>query len=94
MDAAYRSAEYLRRVERYGRELEQNDLDEVGKLLGRTFEHWIDADRELEQLIESVGAKRDEDLIRLFHRRTLRHESLLQPVLRELEGVSTQMLEY
>ncbi len=94
MDAAYRSAEYLRRVERYGRELEQNDLDEVGKLLGRTFEHWIDADRELEQLIESVGAKRDEDLIRLFHRRTLRHESLLQPVLRELEGVSTQMLSY
>jgi hypothetical protein len=93
-DAAYRTSEYLRRVERYGRELEQNDLDEVGKLLGRSFNHWTDADRELEQLIETVGAKRDEDLIRLFHRRTLRHESLLQPVLRELEGVSTQLLEY
>ena len=54
---------------------------------------WIDADRELEQLIESAGATRDEDLIRLFHRRTLRHESLLQPVLRELEGVKTQLLD-
>ena len=92
-DAAYRAAEYLRRVERYGRDLEQNDLNEVGALLGRSFNHWIDADRELEQLIESAGATRDEDLIRLFHRRTLRHESLLQPVLRELEGVKTQLLD-
>jgi hypothetical protein len=84
----------LRRVERYGAELEHNDLNEVGTLLGRSFKRWTDADRELEQLIESAGASRDADLIRLFHRRTLRHESLLQPVLRELEGVSTQMLHY
>jgi hypothetical protein len=93
-DTAYRAAEYLRRVERYGAELEHNDLNEVGTLLGRSFKRWTDADRELEQLIERAGASRDADLIRLFHRRTLRHESLLQPVLRELEGVSTQMLHY
>lgn len=94
MDAAYRCSEYLRRVDRYGGELERNDLDEVGALVGGTFNHWKDADLALEAFVESTGPERDADLLRLLHRRTLRHESLLQPVLRELEGVKTQMLTY
>jgi hypothetical protein len=94
MDAAYRCSEYLRRVDRYGGELERNDLDEVGALVGGTFNHWKNADLALEAFIESAGPERDADLLRLLHRRTLRHESLLQPVLRELEGVKTQMLNY
>jgi hypothetical protein len=93
IDAAYRCAEYLRRVERYGRELEQNDLDEVSALLGRSFNSWKDADAGLEQLIEASGPERDADFVRLFHRRTLRHEALLQPVLREIEGSTTQLLD-
>jgi hypothetical protein len=80
-------------VERYGRELEQNDLDEVSALLGRSFNSWKDADAGLEQLIGASGPERDTDFVRLFHRRTLRHEALLQPVLRELEGSTTQLLD-
>jgi hypothetical protein len=93
MDAAYRCAEYLRRAERFGGEFEQNDLDEISALLGRSFETWSDADAALEDFIESASPESDADLIRLLHRRTLRHEALLQPVLRELEGASIQHMD-
>jgi len=94
MDAAYRCAEYLRRAERFGRELERDDLDEAGVLLGRSLDNWKVADEGLERFIEVAGPERDAELIRLFHRRTVRHEALLQPVLRELEGSTTQLLDY
>jgi len=92
INAAYRAAEYLRRAERYGAAFEQRDLEEIGSLLGRSFREWKEADHALEVFVTEAGPEHDADLIKLCHRRCQRHEALLQPVLRELEGVKTQLL--
>ena len=47
-------------------------------------------DAELEALVLKVGRERDEELIPFFHRRLQRHEAILAPVMRELEGVEIQ----
>jgi len=47
----------------------------------------------LEALVETAGPERDGELIRYFHRRTLRQESLLAPVMRELADAQIQMLD-
>lgn len=94
IDAAYRCAEYLRRAERFGGEFEQNDLEEISALLGRSFTDWNEADAALEDFIENAAPEHDAALLKLLHRRTLRHEALLQPVLRELENASIQHLDF
>lgn len=92
-DAALRIAEYLRRAERFGAALEADDLAEVATLIGRTPRDWRDADLALEAWVEAADPERDADLIRYFHRRTLRQESLLAPVMRELADARIQMLD-
>lgn len=94
MDAAYRTAVYLQRGERYGGALEAEERAEVRALLGRdaAVDRWEDRDAALEAFVSSAGPEHDPELIRLLHRRSLRQEALLQPVLRELEGVSIQRL--
>ncbi len=92
IDAAYRNAEYLRRAERYGPELERQDLDEASALVGRTLADWQAADTALEEFVATAGAERDADLVRFFYGRCKRNEALLQPILRELEDSTTQRL--
>ncbi len=92
-DAALRIAEYLRRAERYGPALEADDLAEAAVLIGRRPRDWRDADAELESLVGSAGPECDAELIRYFYRRTLRQESLLAPVMRELADAQIQMLD-
>jgi len=93
VDAAYRIAEYLRQAERHGAEFEAQDLEEVGTLIGQRVSHWREADEKLEHFIAAVGRDRDADIVRVLHARTLRHESLLDPVLREIQGTSIQLLD-
>ncbi len=61
-------------------------------LLGSRPKSWKAADTALEALAidEKPDAARDAELLRLFHRRCLRQEWLLKPVLREIEDVSFQ----
>jgi aminoglycoside phosphotransferase (APT) family kinase protein len=91
-DVSMRSAEYLRRADRYGADLEAEDLDETAHVLGWRPRNWKEADTALEELATAAisDAARDADLLRLFHRRCLRQEWLLKPVLREIEDVSFQ----
>jgi hypothetical protein len=91
-DVSLRSAEYLRRADCYGAALEAEDLDEAAVLLGSRPRNWKEADTALEALAieEKPDAARDADLLRLFHRRCLRQEWLLKPVMREIEDVSFQ----
>jgi hypothetical protein len=43
-------------------------------------------------LISRSGPERDAELITFCYGRCKRHEALLEPVLRELEGSKTQLL--
>jgi hypothetical protein len=92
-DATLRIAEYLRRVERLGPALEAEDLDDVSALLGRRVNAWTEADGLLETFVEESGPDRDAALVRFFRRRAQRQVELLDPVLRELEGTSIQLLD-
>ncbi|MEE2672877.1 MAG: phosphotransferase family protein [Myxococcota bacterium] len=89
-DAAQRLAEYLRRADRFGPALEADDLDDVAELLGHRPDTWQRADAELEALVLEADPDLDGPLIRYFHKRMLRQESLIDPVMRELRGASIQ----
>lgn len=93
-DVAARAAVYLERADRWGAALEEEDLAEASEILGHRPASWQACDAELEKLV-TEGAPdpgRDAALIRHFHRQCLRHEWLMQPVLKELTNVSFQPL--
>lgn len=92
-DRMHRLAVYLERSDRYGAALEADDLDDVGKILGARPATWQEADLALERLVLEAGPERDAELIRYFHRRLAREESLLHPVLREQQNASFPPLE-
>jgi aminoglycoside phosphotransferase (APT) family kinase protein len=90
---AERVARTLQRAELYGPALEEQNLDEVGALLGRRPRSWSDAERELEGFVSSAGPQADAALLGYFHRHFQRQEALLQGALCELEGVEIQRLD-
>jgi hypothetical protein len=90
IDAAARVAEYLRRADRMGPALEEADLDDVAQLLGHRPAGWRQADEELEEYVHDASPERDAELVEYFHRRLLRQEALIDPVMRELKGAQIQ----
>jgi aminoglycoside phosphotransferase (APT) family kinase protein len=90
---AERVARYLQRADLLGPELEEEDLDEAGAILGRRPESWSDADARLEAFVQAAGPDDDARLVHYFHRHILRHETLLQGALRELEDVMIEQLD-
>jgi aminoglycoside phosphotransferase (APT) family kinase protein len=91
-DAQYRVAEYLRRADELGPAIEQLDLDDAAELLGHRPSDWRAADLALAELARDAAPERDAELVRVFLRRTLRQESILQPVMREFEGCRVQQI--
>jgi hypothetical protein len=89
-DAAQRVAEYLRRADRMGPALEADDLDDVATLLGHRPDTWAQADEELEELVHDADPDLDGPLVGYFHRRMLRQEALIDPIMRELRGRTIQ----
>jgi len=91
-DVAARSASYLRRAERWGPELDAEDLAEVTQILGNQPADWQQADAELEERIAAGGDDPGlhRALLDFFQRRCQRHEWLLAPVLRELTDARFQ----
>jgi hypothetical protein len=89
-----RAAVYLERADRYGAALEEEDLGEAAAILGFRPTTWQECDAALEKIIleEEPEPTRDAALVRLFYRRCLRNEWLMQPVLKELTSVSFQKL--
>lgn len=90
LDAARRVAGYLQRADLLGPALEAQDLDEVAAILGRRPASWAAADAALEALVLEAGPERDAELVHYFHRRMLRQEAILKPVMRELEHSALQ----
>ena len=91
-DAAQRVAEYLKRADRMGPALEADDLDDVAELLGHRPDSWQRADGELEDLVLEADPALDGPLVAYFHRRMLRQEALIDPVMRELRGATIQRI--
>ena len=93
-DVAARAAVYLARADRWGEAIEREDLDEAAEILGHRPDSWQQCDVELEKLCSDPKPDpgRDAALARHFHRQCLRHEWLMQPVLKELTDVSFQPL--
>jgi len=89
-ESAERLEVYRRRLAAMGSECEKQDREEVAALLGR--EPRGDADAELEDFVRNAGPERDADCLRHLYRRTARHEAILRPVMRELQGVRMQRL--
>ena len=92
LDVPLRVAQYLRRAERYGRALDEEDLDEVAALIGRRPRTRLEADAALEEFISTAPPELDGPLARYFVRRCLREESLLAPAMRELAGARVQLV--
>ena len=92
-DAAQRVAEYLKRADRMGSALEADDLDDVVELLGHRPGSWQQADEELESLILEADPDLDGPLVAYLHKRMLRQEVLIDPVMRELRGASIQPID-
>jgi aminoglycoside phosphotransferase (APT) family kinase protein len=92
-DAAERVAIWRERQARYGAALEADTLAEFARILGAQPRTLADADAALESLALANGdPAREAEMLRALYRRCLREEALLQPVLRELEGVAIQRI--
>jgi hypothetical protein len=89
---AHRTAVYLERLNRYGPALEADNLDDINRLLGSGYGTIGEADAALEAWIDKADAGADDDLVRLLHRRCVREEVLLEPVLGEFTGARIQSL--
>lgn len=92
-DAAARVAAWKARTARYGDALASDTLGEFSALLGAKPRDVAAANAALEALVREAPPARDAEILRALHRRCLREEALLQPVLRELEGVAIQRID-
>src|SRR5574340_610238 len=76
IDAAWRIAEYIRRADLMGPAFEDQDLDEMAALLGKRPANWAEGDAALEQFVQASGARHEADLVRYFHWRVLRQQTI------------------
>ncbi len=75
----FRLDRHLARFDEIGDAVAEADLEDLGELLGRRPGAWQAGDAELEAFVRADDGRRDEDLIRLFHRRLTRTKALLGP---------------
>ena len=90
---AHRTAVYLQRLHQYGRALESDNMKDINALLGTRFEDGETAAGGLEEWVAGADPGADADLLRLFYRRCMRQEFLLEPVLGEFTGAQMQLLD-
>ncbi|MDE0886094.1 MAG: phosphotransferase family protein [Myxococcota bacterium] len=90
---AWRTAVYLERSNRYGPALAADSLADINRLLGSEHSDIAQADAALEAWIGKADAGADDELVRLLHRRCVREEVLLEPVLGEFTGARIQRLD-
>ncbi len=77
---AFRLARHLQRADEIGDAVTAADLDDLEPLLGARPATWQQGDAALERFVlDDADGRHDEDLLRLFHRRTRRALMLLGP---------------
>jgi aminoglycoside phosphotransferase (APT) family kinase protein len=83
----------LRNADRRGRELAAQELDDMARLLGARPASVAEGQRALDALVAAAGPRRDEELVRYFHRHALREEALVQGALGAGEGARLAPLD-
>ena len=91
-DTALRVAQYVREVDRHGARVAAQDADDLAALLGRRIDDPREADATLEARIAAADRDETAALVKYLHRRTLRHEALLRPAMRELADARFQKI--
>ena len=91
-DTALRVAQYVREIDRHGARVAAQDASELAALLGRRIHDPWEADAALEARVAAADRYETATIVRYLHRRTLRHESLLRPAMRELADARFQKI--
>jgi hypothetical protein len=78
---AFREARHIQRWDQIGRELVDDDLDDLADLLGTRPDGARDGERVLEEFVhtKNTGGRYDVELCQLFHKRNLRAQMLNGP---------------
>jgi hypothetical protein len=90
MRMTLRLARHLRNVDRLGPALDAQELDELGRLLGRRPASLREGRRALDRLVREQGPRREEELVRYFHRHALREQALMQGAMGMAEHATLQ----
>lgn len=79
---AVHTVRHLARADEIGDDIIEADLDDLHRVLGRRPPTWFEGNEELERFVlaDAAEGRHDEQLIWLFHRRTLRSLLLLGPL--------------
>ena len=77
LGAATELARHVQRDGEIGRAVEDADLDDLHRLLGRRPESWAEGEAELERFVLGDEGAHDEELLVLFHRRSARYKALM-----------------
>ena len=78
MQLALRLLLHLRNADRLGPALDAQELDDLGQLLGRRPASPSEGRRALDRFVREQGPRREEELVRHFHRHALRAEALMR----------------
>ncbi len=78
MQMTLRLAQHLRNADRLGPALDAQELDDLGRLLGRRPATLREGYRALDGLVRKEGQQREEELVRFFHRHALRAQALMR----------------
>lgn len=83
---ASRLARHLRHADRLGPAFEEQELDEMGELLGKRPADVREGHRQVDALVRTAGPEKDEVLIQYFYRHARREEMLMEGALGMCEG--------
>ena len=89
---ASRLARHLRHADRRGPAFEEQELDDMGTLLGKRPVNVREGHRQVDALVRGATPDRDEELIRYFHRHARREEALMEGALGLCEGAELSPL--
>jgi len=83
---ASRLARHLRHGDRLGIAFEEQELDDMGELLGKRPTDVKEGHRAVHELVLDSSPDRDEEFVRYFHRHARREEALMETALGMCEG--------
>lgn len=81
-----RLARHLRHADRLALAFDDQELDDMGELLGKRPTNVQEGHRLVDRLVRDSGVDRDEDFIRYFYRYARREEALMEGALGLCEG--------
>jgi aminoglycoside phosphotransferase (APT) family kinase protein len=87
-----RLARYLRNGDRFGPAFAEQELDDMGELLGKRPADVQEGHRQVDQLVRGASPDRDEEFIRYFYRHARREEALMESALGMCEGAQLSPL--